>query len=581
MATFQDLGINLGGKDYGQAKTKCPQCSDSRQKNRHDKPLSVNVSDGVFHCHHCGWKGSTKEATGRNGYPNMKPKAYTKPAYKISTEAVPNKLLEWFKARGIGPDVVGRNRISRCEVWMPQTEKTEPAIAFPYYRNDEVVNVKYRTAEKHFRMEKGAELVLYGIDDITPGAPLYFVEGEIDKLSFEEAGIRNCVSVPNGAKTNLDVLASAESLLVKCSRFVIAVDNDEPGRALEAELIRRLGPEKCYRVTWHEGCKDANEVLMSYGVDGLLECLKDAAPVPIEGAFEVRDIMPDLIELYENGRPRGEYPGWDNLAELYRPRLGDWTVITGSPGSGKSSFLAALMVNLAIRSGWSFAVYPPENMPPQEYVSLLMEIYSGQPFNFGPQPRMSRETMLEAAEWVQDHFIILNPVEGQRDLDGLLSLAKSFVFRRGIKGFVIDPWNELEHFQPGNQTETQYIGQSLIKLRHFARNYQVHVWVVAHPAKLQKIDGNTYPVATLYDIAGSAHWFNKADMGISVWRDKSDDMKPVEVHIQKVRFRWCGHLGMASLYYDKVTGQYFEQPVVNELGQRQPFGGTDEYKRVD
>lgn len=570
-ANFQDLGINIAGS-HGQIKTKCPQCGHLRRKHRNDKSLSVNVDEGVYRCHHCGWSGGLKQKE-----KPIRVKSYVKPVYQpiVNSEA---DFYWWFEERSISRDVVIANGISTCEVWMPQTEKTEPVLAFPYFRDGEVINVKYRTVDKNFRMEKGAELILYGLDHLEPGKPVYFVEGEIDKLSFYQAGIKNCVSVPNGAGTNLDVLSSAEGLLSLASYFVWAGDNDPAGKVLEAEAIRRLGAEKCYRVEWHEGCKDANDVLVKFGIDGLLEAVRSAQPVPIEGAFEIADILPDIVELYENGRPRGEHPGWDNLQEFYRPRLGDWTVITGSPGSGKSSFLAALMVNLAVRSGWQFAVYPPENMPPQEYASMLMEIYTGRPFNHGKVQRMSREVMFEAAEWVDRHFVILNPVEGERDLEGLLSLARSYVFRRGIKGFVIDPWNELEHYQPANQTETQYIGQSLIRIRQFARNYQVHVWVVAHPTKLAKLDATTYPVATLYDIAGSAHWFNKADMGISVWRDKADDSKPVEIHIQKVRFRWCGHLGKADLYYDRVTGQYHEIPVVNEYGERRDFGeSVDEF----
>ena len=46
---------------------------------------------------------------------------------------------------------------------------------------------------------KGAEKVLFGLDDIRDESTIIIVEGELDKLAMEEAGYRNVVSVPDGA----------------------------------------------------------------------------------------------------------------------------------------------------------------------------------------------------------------------------------------------------------------------------------------------------------------------------------------------------------------------------------------------
>ena len=144
-------------------------------------------------------------------------------------------------------------------------------------------------------------------------------------------------------------------------------------------------------------------------------------------------------------------------------------------------------------------------------------------------------------------------------IETLLDRAKALVFRKGIRGLVIDPWNELEHDMGDAQSETVYIGNVLKHVRQFARRHGVHVWIVAHPAKLyrERETGN-YPVPTLYDISGSAHWRNKADNGIVVWRDFSDGEKAVEVHIQKIRFRQIGKPGMAKLKYQPATATYGE-----------------------
>lgn len=534
-------------------KHKCPKCSHLRS-NKTDKPLSVHRDNGetFYRCHHCEWKGKLDSGS---GYPV---KQYRRPEFTPATPT--EKLVNWFGRRGISKRVLERNKITTTE------RHGRRVIAFPYYREGQLVNVKYRTDDKQFSMEGECELVLYGMDDIDAEEPLIFVEGEIDKLSLEVAGYTNCVSVPNGAGTNLDLLAAAERWLEGVKKFIWAGDNDEAGRRLEGEAIRRLGPDKCYRVEWPDGCKDANEVLTKLGCDAMVNAIDHARAVPIEGAFEVYDLMPSLERLYQLGRPRGEHPGWDSMANYYRPRQGDWTVVTGSPGSGKTVWLAALMVNLAIRSRWQFVVYPPENLPPEEYLSMLLEIFLGKPFNEGPNTRMTESEMLEAAAWAQEHFIILNPADDSRALGDLLGIARSYVYRRGINGLVIDPWNEIEHTMLPGQTETQYICESLIRIRSFTRLNGLHTWVVVHPVKLQKENGH-YPVATLYDCSGSAHWFNKCDMGLSIYRDKSNDANPVEVHIQKVRFRWSGQLGMVPLHYDKVTGRYYEvRPALQAVG---------------
>jgi twinkle protein len=144
-------------------------------------------------------------------------------------------------------------------------------------------------------------------------------------------------------------------------------------------------------------------------------------------------------------------------------------------------------------------------------------------------------------------------------IDVVLERAKALVYRKGIRGLVIDPWNELEHDVPHGGTETVYIGNVLKKVRQFARRHGVHVWIVAHPQKLfrEKTTGQ-YPVPTLYDISGSANWRNKADNGICVWRDFSEQNAPVEIHVQKVRFRQIGRVGMAKLNYEPATQTYAE-----------------------
>ena len=224
MKTFLDFGIDVPSHATGDVKTFCPQCSETRKHYR-DPCLSVNVDEGIWNCHHCAWTGTLREKS-------MK-KSYRRPT-SIAVAETPDDITQFFRERGISAETVERNKITATAVWMPQSGEEESVIAFPYYRNGELINVKYRGRDKSFRMEKDAELILYGLDDID--ATVIIVEGELDKLAVEEAGFRSCISVPNGAPpadaknyaAKLDYLGSADFSKVKT--FILAVDNDAPGR---------------------------------------------------------------------------------------------------------------------------------------------------------------------------------------------------------------------------------------------------------------------------------------------------------------------------------------------------------------
>lgn len=569
MKDWTDTGIDLRGKTGGEVKTTCPRCSAARKK-RNYPCLNVNLDEGVWHCWHCGWSGSIKR--GEFQRPAFT-KSYRKPNYVSQAKPLPDKALAWFQTRGITPQVLQRNMVATGSAYFPQVEEERGCVMFPYRRRGEVVNVKYRTFDKLFRMEGGCERVLYGLDDV--GERLVWVEGEIDKLSVDVAGITSCVSVPDGApapdsknyESKFDFLDAPE--ISRAAVHLIAVDNDAPGLRLRDELVRRLGPEKCRIVVWPDGCKDANDVLVQLGVDVLLNCLNDARELPIVGAHDVTDYMDDIQRLYREGVPKGVSTGWKSIDAHYNVRAGDVTVVTGAPNSGKSEWMDALMVNLAGLHGWRFGVYSPEQGSPAEHIAKIAEKRTGKPFNVGPTERITPALLDQALTWVGEHFNWIAPEAPT--LHALLSVARQLVLRRGVRGLVFDPWNEIEHSRPREQTETEYIGESLRLIRQFAKSHQVHVWVVAHPAKLQK-DPKTgqYPVAGPYDISGSSNWHNKPDVIVSVWRERRPDVQTtsVDIHVQKVRSKYVGRLGMVSLHWDRVTGRYSDPAAVMAYANR-------------
>jgi twinkle protein len=271
----------------------------------------------------------------------------------------------------------------------------------------------------------------------------------------------------------------------------------------------------------------------------------------------------DVLRLYENGFERGRSTGYRELDRYYTVRPGETTAVSGIPNHGNSNLIDNMAVNLARLHGWRFALFSPENLPLEQHMAAIAEKYLRKPFSDGPTPRMSQEELEAAMAWVNEHFSWILPSSADDwTVDKILATTGQLCLRRGIRGLVVDPWNELEALRPAHMTETEYISQSLKRIRVFARQHAVHVWVVIHPSKLYRNDkSGKYPVPTLYDCAGSAHWRNKADNGIVVWRDLSDpDSAEVQIHVQKIRFRHVGRLGMARLYYEPVCATYNDAP---------------------
>jgi twinkle protein len=263
----------------------------------------------------------------------------------------------------------------------------------------------------------------------------------------------------------------------------------------------------------------------------------------------------------------------------YRVAKGQWTLITGTPQSGKSEWLDALMVNLARQPGkpWQFGIFSPENAPLELHVEKILEKHIGKPFDPGPTERMTEDEVKSGVEWMNRRFgffKVENPT-----LDSILADVMDFSMvgqETRHTGIVIDPWNQIDHARPSNFTETEYISSALSRVIQFVRDLNVHLWLVAHPRIMQKEKDGKRAVPTPYDVSGSAHWFNKADNCITVHRDLVEQNQNVEIHIQKVRFKHVGHIGLVDLRYDKVTGRYFEIPSVVDIDRyRRAAGGDD------
>jgi len=578
MDDFSNYGINVSGS--GQQTALCPQCSATRKKKT-VQCLSVNMDEGTWNCHHCGWTGGLKTGNShsdtRNQYvapPKTQPNQLSKPSF--SYNQLSEKAFKWFEARGISQDTLVMEQISSIRKWVPQVQKERDCIAFPYFENGEVVNVKYRDGEKNFTQEKNAKSCFYRLDCLKDQDVIYICEGEIDALSLVECGYGGVASIPCGAGKvtesgkKMEFLISAEEHIENATKVYLVTDKDEVGIEFEMELARRIGKEKCWRVFYNEylneetqkPCKDINDVLKFHGQEAVKKCLDQAKEFPVEGVRTFQDYKKEIYKYKEDGGIKGISTGYYNLDKIFTLQEGGLVIYTGIPGSGKSELLDCLALNTNVKEGWKWAFFSPENLPVAYHFQKFAEKMNGTPFS-----KINGERLDITINHLSDNIKLILPGDNGLTVEDILSKAKACVLRYGIKGLVIDPYNEIIQ-KRGRATETEYVSQMLAKLRNFSRAYGVTIIVVAHPTKLRKDDKGNIAVPTPYDISGGANWYNKGDLIMAIWRDfKARDNK-VQIHVHKVRFKTIGKIGMAELEYDIDTGRYAD---VHRYAEDMPY----------
>lgn len=650
----------------GSYRAKCPKCNGG---SKGEASFSITVEDdsksAVWQCFRstCGFSGGThiekpSAMVNSAGFfvstTNRKRKEEPPVRPKANLEPLTPEMIEFFNKRGISESTLKRNKVSSELVYDPMKKEQSRVIAFPYFRDGELINVKYRTLDKRFWQAKGAEKILYGLDDVATQPEIIIVEGEMDKLALEQAGFKNVVSVPDGAParvkdgdlppasedTKYSYLWNCRAWLDQAVRVVIATDNDAPGDALAEELARRLGRERCWRVRWplirrdHEFAarfaqvmlapeeeeeevevrgehmtsstpplsmanteestvsdsdeagdlsassstsssapasvdqrhyrKDANEVLLRDGDAILRAFVESAEPLPIRGLLRFHEYYDDVMKHYylEHKDGQGVSTGWGTLDKYYKVIPGELTIVTGVPNSGKSEWIDALLCNLSEMHGWTFAMCSMEKRA-TDHARQLAEKYVGNPFFDLPYARGVRRMTLDeldsAMDWVDDRFHLIRYEDDQLpSVDWVLEIAKAAVYRYGIRGLVVDPYNELDHQRPASMNETEYVSQMLTKVKRFAQTAGVHVWFVAHPRQLREWKGQA---PNLYDISGSAHFINKADNGIVVHRNRDPNAASghqVQVLVRKVRNKAAGTIGDCILDYERINGRYLD-----------------------
>ena len=646
-------GIKTGYSEKAEQRCLCPECEDTRTHKGH-KDCQVNVDYGVWHCHHCGATGYVPTRTEVEKRTNkerrierlrsMAPdqKKYSRP--KWVPEFVVGNLLNPHKdqqeiitylteTRKISKEVLTRAKVSIpwVEQWMNdpsgakdaegkplRIKKTTCAISFNYFDRGVLINQKSRLLNKTFWFHKGAELIPYNINAILRKEVCYITEGEFDALSLMEAGLPEAISVPaGGSNTNLTWLDRfVETHFMDKKVIYLALDLDPVGLNMMKELIRRLGSSKCRVVIWDDGCKDANEELCKYGVEGIRRCIDAAVEVPMYGiqTAHTPEVERELDDMFMNGQGHGaavSLPGFDQQVTF---ETGRYMVVTGRPGDGKSEFVDELCLRLCLLHEWRVAYFSPENVPLKYHLAKLVSKLTGYEFKQGG--RMTMQLYNGCKDWLDQNVCHIMPGSEADDelvffndgvpgghyseqsersvtggsalgnneanqnlpggqylaiqealrpntadpesftLDEVLAVAREAVQRRGVRICVFDPLNSFRRGpEQAGMSDLQWYLHVCNTMLGFAHRNDVLVILVAHPRKVDRsmLDNRKRRVE-MNDISGSSDFGNKCDFCLSV--DRDDDLQVVTVYVDKVKFKHLGTRGQVHLHYDILTGRY-------------------------
>lgn len=544
--------IDLKGRTSGQFKVKCPACIDQRT-NKRDTSLSVNIDKGVANCHYCEEKSvrdfNKMEVTKKEyKYPVQEWQNYTN---------LSDKLVEWFKGRGISQKTLIDSKVTEEEQYQPALGKKVNNIVFNYFEGDKLINKKYRSADKKFTQSAGTKNIFYGINDIIGEKEVYIVEGEIDKISFSEIGITNCISVPNGANDNDDVWQNCEEYLKDVEKFYIATDKDAKGEEVAEKIAQRLGRWRCARIDFKN--KDANEDL----IEGVLEdSLKNVKGYPVSGTISINDFKGAIFDLYNNGVPKTIYPkknGLERLKNVFSVMRGHLCTVTGIPSHGKSNFLEWYVLSLLAEQDLKASFFSPEHMPFELHQANFIQKFYGKSFWSDKDGAKITPSEIDSyIEWANEKIYITFPEKDQSPTwDFLLDTFKQQMYAYGTDIFVIDAFNKVLFDKSGQQREQ--INEVLTKLTSFAQMNNVIIFLVAHPTKMKKNDSTgLYEMPSLYDVSGSADFRNQTHDGFCIYRHFGENEYTKFVNL-KTKFSFQGTIGGECTFkYHIPSGRYYD-----------------------
>lgn len=481
----------------------CPFCHGGQRNDK--ETFALNIEKGTYNCKRgkCGVAGTFYqlckefgETPTQQNLEVFRRKEYKFVAPKTKIKPASSPVEKYLKLRGFSKETWERFGIG----------DSGGNIAIPFTENGKVVMVKFRHPRKTKKGEKkewkedGGKPIFWGMDFCTPNKPLTITEGIMDALSLYEAGIENVVSVPNGTD-DLTCIELCWDWLEQFNKFILWVDNDQPGKKLQQKLINRLGVWRCWTVQCER--KDANEVLYFDGKEKVRELHASAKEVPINGLIRLADVKP--FDWSTTERVSSGIRGLDNVLGGFM--MGQISVWTGKSTHGKSTILGQVLLE-AVEQGYPVCAYSGELEA--SAFQFWIDLQAAGPENVGfvtdplmqkTVPTIDKDVRDAIHRWYYDRFF-LHSKFGLIEESSILEIFDYAAKRYDCKVFLVD---NLMTTVIDEGTGNFYREQSKFvqKLADFAHLHNVHIHLVAHPRKgeLEEMD----------DVGGTGDITKRAD----------------------------------------------------------------------
>lgn len=464
--------------------------------------------------------------------------------------------LAILEARGLDPEALVRLGVET------HARSDGDWIKIPFIAEGQLVNHKYRTISgpKRFYQDSGAPKQFWNVDvlldDTLAEMPVIITEGEFDAIAAIQCGFPRTMSVPDGAPAEAigdnpesqkyTFVRNAMRLLAGCREIILCTDGDGPGINLMNDLAVRLGKDRCKFVRYPKECKDLNDALMRYGPRGVTETINRAQWCKIDGIYRMSELPPV--------QPRPVYslmmPVLDKHFNI-RPK--DLSVHGGIPSHGKSTWLDEVGCRMARHHDWTIAYASFETEAQTDHRRALRTYFHGKKVKW-----QSADEIAEADSWIDRHFSFICPSDDDEvTLEWTLEKSRAAIVQHGARMVVIDPWNEMDHDRPAQMSLTEYTGFAIKEFKRMARRYDAHVAVAAHPSKQQRDDNGGFKIPSLYDLSDSAHWYNKPDVGVIIWRGKVKGADTTIVRVAKSKYHdQIGMPGDVEMRFDPESNHY-------------------------
>lgn len=474
MDNVSEIVMKIADKEFGNYKIRnnevvpeyCPYCHGGDNGDKYT--FAVGRYNGAFQCMRggCGVKGSIRTLCEKFGvdYSELsditsfklptgsRKKEYVKPS-EDALLPLTDEILSYFAKRHISEETLRDFKVA---------SNSAGNIVFPFYRNGELVYVKYRKPKRFDKTrDKSKEWpmpdtlpILFGMDNASTSSPLVITEGEIDALSVYEAGFHNVVSVPMGCN-NLNWVDTCWDWLEQFNQIILFGDNDTPGIQMVGNLVRRFGEDRCMVVDKYpdllndgekmgRACKDANEILYSYGPEALKQIVDECEPAPVHGILNLSDVP--VIDPMTLPRICTRIPDLDQAIGGFGE--GALVVISGKRGEGKSTISGEFLLN-AIQEGNAVAAYSGEMSAysirewiysqacERKYMTYKEDTRNGKKYPMVPVDIQSR-----IGDWLDNKFFLFDNCynEGEKGtlVDALLRRFTICARRFGCKMFLVD-----------------------------------------------------------------------------------------------------------------------------------------------